>query len=106
MLRLIEAFAEFVREAATYETKIGFETDAFAMIDSLKDALTMVNARARRTGWNHSGYVAYCQSLEFRMKNWGRYRCSIYFGGMNDGTHEEPWICSKIRLTTDGTAAR
>jgi sugar phosphate isomerase/epimerase len=50
MERLIQAFAALCAEAADYGTKIGFELMPFAMIDTLKDSLTMVEGAGARNG--------------------------------------------------------
>ena len=50
MSRLIEAFAELCEEAATYETKIGFELMPFAMIRTLEETLAMVKGAGAKNG--------------------------------------------------------
>src|ERR1700690_1012266 len=50
MLRLIEAFAALCREAAEHGAKIGFELMPFAMIDTLKDSLTMIEGAGAKNG--------------------------------------------------------
>ena len=50
MSRLIEAFAALCAEAENYGATIGFELMASAMIDNLKDALTMVETAGAKNG--------------------------------------------------------
>jgi sugar phosphate isomerase/epimerase len=91
MSRLIEAFAELCEEAATYETKIGFELMPFAMIDSLKDALTMVECAGAANG----GIILdtwHIAKLGIPYEELGQipvqYLISVE---LNDGTYEAPW---------------
>ncbi len=48
--RIIEAFAALCQEAAGYGATIGFEFMASAMIDNLKDALTLVETAGAKNG--------------------------------------------------------
>ncbi|MCJ7735711.1 MAG: sugar phosphate isomerase/epimerase [Anaerolineae bacterium] len=50
MPRIIEAFAALCRDAEDYGATIGFEFMASAMIDNLKDSLTMVEAAGAKNG--------------------------------------------------------
>jgi len=50
MLRLIEAFAALCKEAQEYGATIGFEFMASAMLDNLKDSLTMVETAGAKNG--------------------------------------------------------
>jgi sugar phosphate isomerase/epimerase len=50
MPRIIEAFAALCEEAEHYGATIGFEFMASAMIDNLKDALTMVETAGAKNG--------------------------------------------------------
>lgn len=50
MPRIIEAFAELCREAEDYGATIGFEFMASAMINNLKDSLTLVEAAGAKNG--------------------------------------------------------
>ena len=50
MPRLIEAFAALCTEAAEYGATIGFEFMASAMLDNLKDSLTMVETVGAKNG--------------------------------------------------------
>ncbi|MFN8563521.1 MAG: sugar phosphate isomerase/epimerase [Anaerolineae bacterium] len=50
MPRIIEAFAALCREAEDYGATIGFEFMASAMINNLKDSLTLVEAAGAKNG--------------------------------------------------------
>jgi sugar phosphate isomerase/epimerase len=50
MPHIIEAFAALCEQAEDYSATIGFEFMASAMIDNLKDALTMVETAAAKNG--------------------------------------------------------
>jgi sugar phosphate isomerase/epimerase len=50
MPRLIEAFAALCKEAQEYGATIGFEFMASAMLDNLKDSLTMVETAGAKNG--------------------------------------------------------
>jgi sugar phosphate isomerase/epimerase len=50
MPRIIEAFAALYKEAEDYGAMIGFEFMASAMIDNLKDSLTMVESAGAKNG--------------------------------------------------------
>jgi sugar phosphate isomerase/epimerase len=50
MSRIIEAFAVLCKEAEDYGATIGFEFMASAMIDNLKDSLTMVETAGAKNG--------------------------------------------------------
>src|SRR5260370_40676132 len=50
MPQLIEAFATLCFDAAEHGTKIGFELMPFAMIDTLKDSLTIVGGAGAANG--------------------------------------------------------
>lgn len=50
MPRLVEAFAALCSEAENYGATIGFEVMGCAMIDNLKDALTMVERAGAKNG--------------------------------------------------------
>jgi len=50
MPRIIEAFAALCKEAADYGAAIGFEFMASAMIDNLKDSLTLVETAGAKNG--------------------------------------------------------
>lgn len=50
MPRIIESFAAMCSEAENYGAKIGFEIMGCAMIDNIKDALTMVETAGAKNG--------------------------------------------------------
>ena len=50
MPRIIEAFAALCKEAEDYGATIGFEFMASAMLDNLKDSLTMVETAGAKNG--------------------------------------------------------
>ena len=50
MPRIVEAFAALCEEAAEYGATIGFEFMGSAMLDNLKDSLTMVETAGARNG--------------------------------------------------------
>lgn len=50
MPRLVEAFAELCGDAADHGTRIGFELMPFAMIDTLKDSLAMIEGADAKNG--------------------------------------------------------
>jgi sugar phosphate isomerase/epimerase len=50
MSRIIEAFAALCQEAEDYGATIGFEFMASAMLDNLKDSLTMVETASAKNG--------------------------------------------------------
>ncbi len=50
MPRIVEAFAALCKEAEDYDATIGFEFMASAMIDNLKDALTLVETAGAKNG--------------------------------------------------------
>jgi sugar phosphate isomerase/epimerase len=91
MPRLIEAFAALCAEAAKYGATIGFELMPFAMIDTLKDALTMVEGAGAKNGgiildtW-HVAKLGIPYEEVARMPR--QYLISVE---LNDGTYEAPW---------------
>jgi sugar phosphate isomerase/epimerase len=91
MPHLIESFAGLCSEAAEHGTKIGFELMPFAMIDSLKDTLTMVEG-AGATNGGISLDLWHIVKLKIRYEEVARvplkYIVSIE---LNDGTFEAPW---------------
>jgi sugar phosphate isomerase/epimerase len=50
MPRIVEAFAALCREAENYGATIGFEIMGCAMIDNIKDAITLVETAGARNG--------------------------------------------------------
>jgi sugar phosphate isomerase/epimerase len=91
MTRLIESFADLCKEAEEYGTKIGFELMPFAMIDTLKDSLAMVEGAGAKNGgiildlW-HVVKLKIPYEEVARMPL--RYLISVE---INDGTFEAPW---------------
>jgi len=88
---LIEAFAALCLEAAEYGTRIGFELMPFAMIDTLKDALALVEGANAKNGgivfdlWHivKSG-IPYGEIARVPLQ----YVVSVE---LNDGTFQAPW---------------
>jgi sugar phosphate isomerase/epimerase len=91
MPRLIEAFAALCAEAAKFGVPIGFELMPFAMIDTLKDALTMVEGAVANNGgiildtW-HVAKLGIPYEEVARMPR--EYLISVE---LNDGTYQAPW---------------
>ena len=91
MPRLIECFAALCAEAVKYGAKIGFELMPFAMIDTLKDAIAMVEGAGAKNGgiildtW-HVAKLGIPYEEVARMP--GQYLISVE---LNDGTHKAPW---------------
>jgi sugar phosphate isomerase/epimerase len=91
MPRLIEAFAALCREAAEHGTRIGFELMPFAMIDTLKDSLTMIAGAGAENGgivldlWHIVKLrIPYAEVTSIPLS----YLVSVE---LNDGTFEAPW---------------
>ena len=91
MPQLIEAFAALCADAADYGTRIGFELMPFAMIDTLKDSLTMIEGAGAANGgivfdlWHLVKlHIPYEQVQKVPLK-W------IVSVELNDGTFEAPW---------------
>jgi len=91
MAQVIEAFAALCSDAAKHGTKIGFELMPFAMIDSLKDALTMVGGAGAGNGgivfdlWHLVKLHISYEELERMPLKW------IVSVELNDGTFTAPW---------------
>lgn len=91
MPRLIEAFAGLCAEAQEHGTRIGFELMPFAMLDTLKDTLTMVEGAGAKNGgiafdlW-HIVKLKIPYDEVARVPS--RYIVSVE---LNDGTFEAPW---------------
>jgi sugar phosphate isomerase/epimerase len=91
MPRVIEAFAELCAEAAKYGARIGFELMPFAMINTLKDALAMVEGAGAKNGgiildtW-HVAKLGIPYEEVARMPR--QYLTSVE---LNDGTYKAPW---------------
>lgn len=91
MPELIEAFAALCADAAGHGTRIGFELMPFAMIDTLKDCLTMIEGAGAANGgivfdlWHLVKlHIPYEQVQKVPLK-W------IVGVELNDGTFEAPW---------------
>lgn len=91
MPRLIESFAELCADAKKHGTKIAFELMPFAMIDSLKEALSMVEGAGGESGglcldlWHVAKLrIPYEEIRKIPLK----YLISVE---INDGTLEAPW---------------
>jgi sugar phosphate isomerase/epimerase len=91
MARLIEAFAALCKEAADHGTRVGFELMPFAMIDTLDDALAMVQGAGARNG-GITLDLWHIVKLGIPYEKVGRippeYLLSVE---LNDGTFEAPW---------------
>jgi sugar phosphate isomerase/epimerase len=91
MPRLIEAFAQLCADAAKSGVTIGFELMPFAMIDTLKDALAMVEGAGAKNGgiildtW-HVAKLGIPYDEVARLPK--QYLISVE---LNDGTYEAPW---------------
>jgi sugar phosphate isomerase/epimerase len=88
---VIEAFAALCFDAAEYGTKIGYELMPFAMIDSLKDSLTMVEGAGAPNGgivfdlWHVVKLRIPFEEMQQTPLKW------IVGVELNDGTFEAPW---------------
>src|SRR3984893_16115378 len=91
MPRLIEAFAGLCTEGAEHGTRICFELMPFAMIDTLKDSLTMVDSAGAKNG-GIALDLWHIVKLHIPYEEVGRmplrYLVSVE---LNDGTFEAPW---------------
>jgi sugar phosphate isomerase/epimerase len=91
MPRLIESFAGLCADAAKNGATIGFELMPFAMIDTLKDALTMVEGAGAKNGgiildlW-HVAKLGISYDDIARIPT--RYLVGVE---INDGTFKAPW---------------
>lgn len=91
MPRLIEAFADLCREAAEHGTRIGFELMPFAMIQTLRESIELVEGSGAKNGglcfdlWHIVKLkIPYEEVARVPQK----YVVSIE---LNDGTFEAPW---------------
>jgi sugar phosphate isomerase/epimerase len=91
MPQLVEAFAALCADAADYGTRIGFELMPFAMIETLKDCLTMIEGAGAANGgivfdlWHLVKlHIPYEEVQKVPLK-W------IVSVELNDGTFEAPW---------------
>ena len=91
MPRLIESFAELCADAGKYGATIGFELMPFAMIDMLKDALTMVEGADAKNG----GVILdlwHVAKLGIPYDEIARIPARYLIGvEINDGTFKAPW---------------
>lgn len=91
MPRLIEAFAALCADAANHGTKIVFELMPFAMIDTLQDALFMLDG----AGANNGGIVFdlwHIVKLGIPYREVARVPAQYLLAvELNDGTLEAPW---------------
>lgn len=91
MPRVTEAFAALCAEAAERGTRIGFELMPFAMIDTLKDSLAMVEG----AGATNGGIVFdlwHLVKLGIPYEEVSRVPAEYIVGvELNDGTFEAPW---------------
>jgi len=91
MPRLIESFAALCAEAAKYGVPIGFELMPFAMIDSLRDTLAMIETAGAKNGgicfdlWHIAKLRIPYEEIR---KIPPQYVVSVE---LNDGTFEAPW---------------
>jgi len=91
MPRLIEAFAGLCADAAEHGTRVGFELMPFAMIDTLKDSLAMVEGAGAKNG----GIIFdlwHIVKLKIPYEEVARVPPQYVVGiEINDGTFEAPW---------------
>jgi sugar phosphate isomerase/epimerase len=89
--RLIESFAKLCADAANYGARIGFELMPFAMIDTLKDALTMIEGAGAKNG----GIILdlwHVAKLGIPYEDLARIPARYLIGvELNDGTFKAPW---------------
>jgi sugar phosphate isomerase/epimerase len=91
MPRLMEAFAALCSDAAESGAKIGFELMPFAMIDSLKDSLTMIEGAGAANGgiifdlWHLVKLGIPYDEVQRTPLKW------IVGVELNDGTFTAPW---------------
>ncbi len=91
MPRVIEAFAALCAEAADHGTKVGFELMPFGMIDTLKDALAMVEGAGARNG-GIAFDLWHTVKLGIPYEEVGRVRAQYLMSvELNDGTFKAPW---------------
>jgi sugar phosphate isomerase/epimerase len=91
MSRLIESFATLCGDAAKHGMKVGFEVMPFAMVDTLKDSLTMVRGAGAKNGgiafdvWHLAKMrLPYDEPRKFPPE----FLVSVE---LNDGTFQAPW---------------
>ena len=91
MPRLIEGFAGLCRQAAEHGTRIGFELMPFAMIDTLKESLTMIEGAGAKNGgivldlWHIVKLgIPYAEVGSIPLEH-------LVSVELNDGTFDAPW---------------
>jgi sugar phosphate isomerase/epimerase len=91
MPKLIESFAALCAEAEKYGAKIGFELMPFAMVDTLKDSLTMIEGAGAKNG----GIIFdlwHVVKLGIPYEEVSRVPAKYIVGvEINDGTFKAPW---------------
>ncbi len=91
MPRLIESFAALCAEGADHGTRIVFELMPFAMIDTLKDALTMVEGAGAKNG-GIAFDLWHIVKLGIPYAEVGRIPLQYFLSvEINDGTFAAPW---------------
>jgi sugar phosphate isomerase/epimerase len=91
MPRLIESFAALCADAAVHGTKIVFELMPFAMIDTLQDALTMVQGAGAKNG-GIAFDLWHIVKLRIPYEEVARVPPQYLLAvELNDGTFEAPW---------------
>jgi sugar phosphate isomerase/epimerase len=91
MPQLIESFAALCSDAALHGTKIGFELMPFAMLDTLKDSLTMIEGAGAANGgiifdlWHLVKLKIPYEEVQRVPLKW------IVSVELNDGTFVAPW---------------
>ena len=91
MPRLIEAFAALCADAEQYGARIAFELMPFAMIDTLKDSIAMVEGAGAKNGGIIFDFW-HIVKLGIPYDEVTRTPAQHIFGvELNDGTFEAPW---------------
>jgi sugar phosphate isomerase/epimerase len=91
MPRLIESFAALCADAADHGTRIVFELMPFAMIDTLKEALTMVDGAGAKNG-GIAFDLWHIVKLRIPYEEVARVPPQYLLAvELNDGTFEAPW---------------
>ena len=91
MPQVTEAFAALCSDAAEHGTKIGYELMPFAMIDTLKDSMTMIEGAGAANGgivfdlWHLVKLRIPYEEVQRTPLKW------IVGVELNDGTFEAPW---------------
>ena len=91
MPRVIESFAAVCEDAAAHGTRIVYELMPFAMIDTLRDTMTMLKGAAAKNG----GIIFdlwHVVKLGIPYEEVARFPMEYFFGvEINDGTFTAPW---------------